>query len=194
MFHCMLSLFKRRRPNAADFLSVVWDLCTLNDLQGLQVEHTEEGFILKEQQNIWKGIQFQGRHIVTKVGVGALLLTVLAVAFLTTTSTSHAASMATSYTIVSGDTLSGIASQYGVSVSAIASANGIADPNVIYAGQTIQIPGSSASSTSVVQKATSYTIVSGDTLSGIASQYGVSVSAIASANGIADPNVIYARQ
>lgn len=48
--------------------------------------------------------------------------------------------MATSYKIKSGDTLSAIAAKYGVTVQAIASANGIANPNKIQAGQTISIP------------------------------------------------------
>ena len=46
-----------------------------------------------------------------------------------------------SYTIQSGDTLSAIAAQYGVSVQDIMNANpSITDPNVIYAGNTITIP------------------------------------------------------
>ena len=78
----------------------------------------------------------------TKVGLG-VLLALLAAALLATLATSpaHAAALSSTYTIASGDTLSGIASEYGVSVSALASANGIADPNMIYAGQTITIPG-----------------------------------------------------
>jgi len=37
----------------------------------------------------------------------------------------------------SGDTLYGIAADLGVSVNYLINANGIDDPNVIYAGQTI---------------------------------------------------------
>lgn len=44
-----------------------------------------------------------------------------------------------SYTIKSGDTLSGIAARFGTSVSALASINGIANPNRIYAGTTITV-------------------------------------------------------
>ncbi len=44
------------------------------------------------------------------------------------------------YTIQSGDTLSKIAAKYGTSVAALASANGISDPNKISAGKTITIP------------------------------------------------------
>lgn len=44
------------------------------------------------------------------------------------------------YTVKKGDTLSKIAARYGTSVSALVSANGIKNPNVIHVGQVIQIP------------------------------------------------------
>lgn len=43
------------------------------------------------------------------------------------------------YTIVSGDTLSGIASKYGTTVSQLVAWNNIANPDLIYAGQTIRV-------------------------------------------------------
>ena len=43
------------------------------------------------------------------------------------------------YTIKSGDTLSGIASKYGTTVSQLQSWNGIKNANVIYAGQKIRV-------------------------------------------------------
>lgn len=43
------------------------------------------------------------------------------------------------YTIQSGDTLSEIAVRFGTSVNALMSLNGIANPNLIYAGTTIRI-------------------------------------------------------
>ncbi|MGE0201558.1 MAG: LysM peptidoglycan-binding domain-containing protein [Candidatus Melainabacteria bacterium] len=45
------------------------------------------------------------------------------------------------YTIVSGDTLGEIAERNGTTVEALAAANGIADPNLIFAGDTLKIPG-----------------------------------------------------
>lgn len=45
-----------------------------------------------------------------------------------------------SYTVQSGDNLSRIAAQFGTSVSALVSANGIADPNRITVGQVLRIP------------------------------------------------------
>ena len=42
-----------------------------------------------------------------------------------------------SYVVQSGDTLSGIAAQLGTSVEDLAAANGIANPDFVYAGQTL---------------------------------------------------------
>lgn len=55
------------------------------------------------------------------------------------------------YTIKSGDTLSAIAKRYNVSVQQLAQANGIADPNKIYAGKTIKIPNISDQGTGTQQ-------------------------------------------
>lgn len=64
------------------------------------------------------------------------------------------------YTIKSGDTLSGIASKYGTSVSTLMSLNPyIKNANLIYAGKTLNLPGTQNNTTTAptqpVQKATS---------------------------------------
>lgn len=73
-------------------------------------------------------------------------------------------------------------------MAALAEANGIADVHRILAGQTLTLPegGSSAPSPSV------HEVVAGETLSEIAARYGVSVAALAEANGIADVHHIRA--
>lgn len=92
------------------------------------------------------------------------------------------------YTVRSGDTLSSIASKFGTSYQALASLNGISNPNLIYVGQVLSINGS-ANTGSVY-----YTVRVGDNLSAIASRYGTSYQSIASLNGLANPNLIYAGQ
>ena len=49
------------------------------------------------------------------------------------------ANKAVYYTVRSGDTLSGIASKYGTTYQKLAQMNGIANPNIIYAGQRIRV-------------------------------------------------------
>ncbi len=46
----------------------------------------------------------------------------------------------TTYTVKPGDTLSGIAAMFGVSVDDIVRVNSITDPNVLSEGQTLKIP------------------------------------------------------
>ena len=55
------------------------------------------------------------------------------------------------YTVKDGDTLSAIAKQYGKSYQEIAEANGISNPNLIYAGQTLEIGDTTAKSDSTSQ-------------------------------------------
>lgn len=106
------------------------------------------------------------------------------------------------YTVKSGDTLSAIASRYGMTVNALVMLNGIKNANLIYPGQVLRVADSGAGST-VTNKATTpitstgtqaYTVRYGDTLSGIASRYGTSTSTLASINGISNPNWIYPGQ
>src|SRR5271170_8162872 len=42
--------------------------------------------------------------------------------------------------VLPGDTLSGIAAQHGTTYQAIAAASNISNPNLIYAGQTVEVP------------------------------------------------------
>lgn len=97
------------------------------------------------------------------------------------------------YTVQPGDTLYRIAARFGTTVAAISSANNIANPNLIYPGQVLTIPATSGGSTPGAPQVT-YTVAPGDTLYRIAVKFGTSVSAIAVANNITNPNLIYPGQ
>jgi len=99
-----------------------------------------------------------------------------------------------SYVVQPGDTLSAIAARSGVSVNALAAANGL-DPNAyLLIGTVIHLAGSSSSTGTMVpvsdtttSTGASYVVQAGDTLSAIAARSGVSVDALAAANGL-NPN------
>lgn len=92
------------------------------------------------------------------------------------------------YTVVSGDTLSGIAARSGTTAAALAALNAISNPNRIYPGQVLRLTGQPTGS------GRRYQIRSGDTLSEIAVRCGTTVAALSTRNGITNPNKIRAGQ
>lgn len=89
-----------------------------------------------------------------------------------------------------GDTLSGIAYEYGTTVNSLVELNDIANPNLIYVGQVLQISGAEQINSGDTNH-TFYIVKWGDTLSGIAEEYGTTVNALVQLNNIQNPNLIY---
>ncbi len=89
-----------------------------------------------------------------------------------------------------GETLYSIGRMYGVSYWAIAQANGITNPNRIYAGTWLYIPYGPPYPPGPRIHIVRY----GDTLTKIARWYGTTVWAICRANNIWNPNLIYVGQ
>jgi len=94
------------------------------------------------------------------------------------------------YVVQRGDNLSRIGQRFGVSWQALATANNIVNPNQIFAGQVLTIPGA----TPQPQPAVTHLVQPGDTLFRISLRYGVPWTSIAAANNISSPYVIYVGQ
>lgn len=120
---------------------------------------------------------------------------------------------ATTYTVQWGDWLNKIAGQFGVSTQAIIAANPGLNPNRIYPGQVINIPGSTAAVPTATPGATpeatttpgtgtpppstgptTYTVQRGDWMYAIARKFGISVAALQAANPNINPNFVYPGQ
>ena len=96
----------------------------------------------------------------------------------------------TYYTVVSGDTLSGIAAKFGVTVAQLCSWNNMSNPNLIYVGQRLIVKKGGGSG----GEAKYYTVVAGDCLSVIAERFGTTVAQICAWNNISNPSLIYPGQ
>jgi membrane-bound lytic murein transglycosylase D len=96
------------------------------------------------------------------------------------------------HTVRRGETLAAIARRYGVSTTALASANGMRDQHALRAGQRLSIPG--GSTPAAAPRARTYTVRRGDTVSSIARRHGVSVNDLLSANDLSRSGVIRAGQ
>ena len=95
------------------------------------------------------------------------------------------------YRVQWGDTLSGIAARYGLSIWTLAQFNGIQADGILRVGERLRLPGAAPPAALLAANAGpgpglpgSYRVQPGDTLSGIAARYGVSTWALARLNGI----------
>ena len=88
---------------------------------------------------------------------------------------------AAEHRVASGDRLGDVAEAYGVSLEALAQANGLSAPYVIHVGQVLKVPagGDVAPSRYVVRQ--------GDTLSGVARRFEVAMADLAASNGMRSP-------
>jgi LysM repeat protein len=123
----------------------------------------------------------------------------------------HAQSSDQIYIVRPGETLSVIAARYGISYLQLARYNGIANPNLIRSGQRLRIPSRTSAPITVVAPPSvnrppateqppattrslpspaacrgevSYTVRRGDSLSGIAIYYNITVSALKARNNL----------
>lgn len=98
------------------------------------------------------------------------------------------------YTIERGDSLSGVATRFGVDVTRLATDNAITDPDLVVIGTEIVVPASAPSApepepdTAHLERY--YTVQAGDSLSSIAARFDVDVVALQAANDLADPDLV----
>jgi LysM repeat protein len=101
------------------------------------------------------------------------------------------------YTVVNGDTVTGIAGRFGLSTAGVLALNGLSWKSLIFAGQTLVLTETAVATPAPAPVASSiskYTVVTGDTITHIAAAHGLSVQAVLSANGLSRSSLIFPGQ
>ncbi|MGV8885057.1 MAG: LysM peptidoglycan-binding domain-containing protein [Microbacteriaceae bacterium] len=102
------------------------------------------------------------------------------------------------YKVTPGDTVSAIAGRFGLSTASILALNGLGWKATIFPGQVLQLsktgttPAPKPDTAPVTTK--KYTVVSGDTISSIATKHKVATTAVLKANGLGWSSVIFPGQ
>ena len=121
---------------------------------------------------------FQSARLTTSLAVGIVLPLVLV----------SAVSAQVRHVVAPGDSLSYLSGVYAVTIKEIVDANAIPNPDIIYPGQELIIPG--ADPALGEGGGTAYVVQPGDTLGTIAYEYGVAIEDLAEINGIENVHFI----
>ena len=145
-------------------------------------------------------------HRLQRIGVVRWLVRVgvLAVAFVAAFSASHAYAQDAVHVVAGGEKLAVIARSYGVSLDELINYNDITDPNFIFSGQRLLIPGQQSGALSQYGTPAEsdtlpagngyYTVRRGDTLSEIAKRNGLSTGDLLRLNGLSNANFVWVGQ
>ena len=109
------------------------------------------------------------------------------------------------HVVRSGETMSGIATRYGVSLTKLLAANRLANAGLIFVGQRISVPGAGRPRRPATPAhlhtgdagrcaGSIYVVKAGDSMSVIAQRHGVSLTKLLAANKLADASRIYVGQ
>ncbi len=116
-----------------------------------------------------------------------------------------------SYTVQSGDTMYALARRFNTTVATLAQLNNIVNPNLIYPGETLRVPGAgqptaatptpvpaatpvAPTTVPVVQRPGTHVVQSGENLFRISLMYNLTWDVLARANGLFNPNFIFPGQ
>jgi murein DD-endopeptidase MepM/ murein hydrolase activator NlpD len=103
------------------------------------------------------------------------------------------------HVVEAGETLFGIAQQYGTTVAVIVEANDITDPSLIAVGQKLVIPPAGSEESVIddpavdptLRNLSTYFVLPGDTLDVVARRFDTTITILAELNGVANPATLF---
>jgi LysM repeat protein/beta-lactamase class D len=110
----------------------------------------------------------------------------------------QSASESRQYRVLRGDTLTGVARKFGVSIAALAAANGLQPDAELLAGARLTIPAGGAAAVALPAPASEtpqrYRVRGGDTLSSIAERFKISVASLRAWNNLRSSRILVGQQ
>lgn len=143
------------------------------------------------------GLQTFGRVPITRKRAGSTrsrraITTLMATAIMAGSTPALASAQSSTYAVRSGDTLTQIAQDHGMSIDDLLRINDIDNPDSIEAGAELRLSENNADVDDVREGDTVYEVQSGDSLTAIASVHGVSLEDLIALNDVEQSDAIYA--
>ncbi len=105
-----------------------------------------------------------------------------------------APSLPDTYTVRKGDTLSSVAEKFNIPTTLLLTLNGLSWNSILHEGQIVKLTTAPAKQKGIAPARStddSYTVAAGETLMDVAAQFGISVSALAQANGLTPTDQVF---
>jgi LysM repeat protein len=105
-----------------------------------------------------------------------------------------AADLPAEVTVGDGDTVSSIAARFGLSTAEVLAKNGLSWSSLIFPGQRLALPGGTTQRSAERPSIARHVVAPGETVSGIAAEYGHAIDDVLRANGLDRASLIFPGQ
>jgi LysM repeat protein len=98
------------------------------------------------------------------------------------------------YTVRKGDTLTSVAEKFNIPTTLVLTLNGLSWNSILHEGQIVKLTTAPAKQKGIAPARTTddrHTVAAGETLSDVATRFGISISALAQANGLSPTDQVF---